>query len=98
MTTTLGGHVKLADEHGAVLTGRAQAIDLRQVLVRELDAEGCLVLDFEGVETVSPSFADELFGRFVDQVGEDNVRFVNLNAHLTAVANMIRRRRGGAGV
>jgi hypothetical protein len=93
MMTAIGDHVKLAERHGAVLAGRAEAISLRESLAHELAENGVVVLDFAGVETVSPSFADELFGRFVDSVGEDRVRFENLNAHLLAIASMIRRDR-----
>lgn len=92
MTTATGGQVRLADTQGPVLTGRSAAIDLREQLLTELDDDGRIVLDLEGVETVSPSFADELFGRFVDAVGEANVTFENMNAHLADVAAMVRRR------
>lgn len=92
MTTVVGGFVKLAETQGAVLTGRVNAIELREDLLREVDPDGKITLDLEGVEAVSPSFADELFGRFVDAVGEENVEFVNLNAHLQTVLSMVRRR------
>lgn len=85
--------MKLSEKHGPVLAGRTQAIHLRELLASELREDGVVVLDFDGVETVSPSFADELFGRFVDAVGEENVRFENLNPHLRTVAEMFRRRR-----
>lgn len=96
MMTAIGDHVKLAEGHGAVLAGRTQAISLRESLVRELDETGVVVLDFAGVETVSPSFADELFGRFVDSVGEDRVRFENLNPHLLSIARVVRRDRSAS--
>lgn len=68
-------------------------MSLREELERELESEGVVVLDFIGVEGMSPSFADELFVRFVDRVGEDHVRFENMSAHLSNVATIVRRRR-----
>lgn len=87
-----GAHVRLVELHGPVLSGRTTAIELRARLRDELDATGIIELDFSDVETMSPSFADELFGRFVLEVGEDRVRLTNLNPHLVAVADIVSRR------
>lgn len=49
---------------------------------------GIVVLDFEGVDTVSKSFADELFGELVARLGSDKVRLTHLSPHLAAVAKL----------
>jgi hypothetical protein len=98
MTTLTGAQLRLAEQHGPVLSGRVVAMKLRSDLEYELGHNGVAVLDFEGVEAISPSFADELFNRLVDQLGEDRVEFANLNEHLRTVAMMVRRRAGRAAI
>ncbi|HUA10599.1 MAG TPA: STAS-like domain-containing protein [Solirubrobacteraceae bacterium] len=56
--------IRLASEFGAVLLGRTSAEGLRTRVERAARAGNQhVVLDFEGVITVSPSFADELFAK-----------------------------------
>lgn len=86
-------HVRLAETKGANLSGRMRAINLREALETELDRDGVVILDFEGVEGMSPSFADELFVRFVDKVGEDRVKFENMSEQLVGIAAVVQRRR-----
>lgn len=52
----------LAEELGPVLVGRTDAARMRD---RVLDApdDGGAVVDFAGIEVVSPSFADEFFAK-----------------------------------
>lgn len=83
--------MRLADRGGAVLSGRTFAIELRTDLAAELDAGDLVVLDFSEVEAVSPSFADEIFGKFIDEVGEDRVRLVNMSQHVEMVRRIVRR-------
>lgn len=67
MTTLALPHamtIRLADEFGAVLAGRGSAERIRSQLEHAArDTTEHIVLDFEGVITVSPSFADELFAK-----------------------------------
>lgn len=90
MTATVEEHVKLG-EHGAVLAGRSHAIELRAELTRRVHDDGVVVLDFADIEAISPSFADEIFGRFVDEVGLEHVEMRNLSQHIELVARMVRR-------
>jgi anti-anti-sigma regulatory factor len=56
--------IRLADEFGGVLLGRGNAEKIRNRI--ETAARGTdepVVVDFEGIITVSPSFADELFAK-----------------------------------
>lgn len=69
---------------GRSLGTRAQAESLRKKIVA-----GTLVeFDFEGVSIVSNSFADELFGVYVQEHGLEqllqNVRIKNTNSEVTS--------------
>jgi hypothetical protein len=56
--------IRLADEFGAVLVGRGTAERIRTRIEREAHShDEPVILDFEGILTVSPSFADELFAK-----------------------------------
>lgn len=82
--------MKLAERHGSVLSGRIFAAELAEEVLSQAEENGVVVFDFAGVETVSPSFADELFGKLVVRVGPDRVRFENLSPHLQAVSQLAR--------
>lgn len=93
MAMTLTRTMTLADTHGPVLTGRATAARIADAVKEQVARGADVVLDFEGVQAVSPSFADELFGKL--RVGESgrHVHFVNLSEHLGAVSRMAQQRR-----
>jgi anti-anti-sigma regulatory factor len=56
--------IRLADEFGGVLLGRDNAQRIRsRVENATRESSEPVVLDFEGILTVSPSFADELFAK-----------------------------------
>jgi uncharacterized protein DUF4325 len=79
---------KLADIYGSVLAGRQPAIEIREEVERLVRAGETVTVDLEGVATMSPSFADELFGKLAANVGTDAVRFEHLEGHLAAIAEM----------
>jgi hypothetical protein len=81
--------MRLAEEHGDVLGGRDLAAEIRKEVVRRVDAGEEVVIDLDGVLTVSPSFADELFGKLPASVG-GRVQFENVSEHLQSVAEMAR--------
>lgn len=85
--------MKLAETYGSVLTGRAVAAAIAEEAVREVARGGSVVLDFQGIEAVSPSFADELFGKLRNRAGGEQVRFLHLSSHLAAVARMAEQHR-----
>lgn len=87
--------MKLAERHGTVLTGRQFAASLVEEIAAETSSGTPVIVDFKGVETVSPSFADELFGKLVARVEPDQVRFENLSGHLETVARLARLGRPG---
>ena len=80
--------IKLADDFGSVLTGRSVAESLR-LRIQELAEHGDVVVDFEGVVAVSPSFADELFAK-LDERATASVRFVNVDDDLQQLAEFVR--------
>jgi hypothetical protein len=90
MTTTL----KLSDELGSVLVGRMPAADLRKRIEGLARAGQIIVLDFENVVVMSPSFADEVFARLDPSlVDSGHVVFENLDNDLLQVASFLRRAR-----
>jgi hypothetical protein len=67
-------------EFGKVLGGR----DFAEKLRNQIDSfDGVVILDFDGVSTVSHSFADELIGKLASKYGAVNfkkkIKIVNLS-------------------
>lgn len=85
--------MKLAESHGRVLIGRATAAHIVERVSAEIARGSTVVLDFAGVKAVSPSFADELFGKLTRRADAARVRFVNLSNHLEMVARMAEQHR-----
>jgi len=64
-------HFKLLHEDTEYLT-RAQGVRVRaklETLVNGLAQDDRLVIDFEGVQVMTPSFADECFGKLAQGMG-----------------------------
>lgn len=79
--------IRLADEFGPALTGRTVGIQLRERIERAAERGETIVVDFDGVEALSPSFADEIFARVpVELIDSGRVRFENLAGDLLEVA------------
>ncbi len=72
---------RLKDCAGEFLT-RRQGEEIRKRLVqlhRQLQPDDSIIIDFTGVDTMTPSFADECFGKCAEVVGElDFRRLVSL--------------------
>ena len=82
--------VRLSDELGPVLTGRFLAAELRNRLESEAVSGNEIVLDFEGVELISPSFADELFAKLPREMVESGqIRFEHLDEDLTTLVHFV---------
>jgi uncharacterized protein DUF4325 len=81
--------ISLANRFGPVLAGRPQAKTLREQIEQELDAGETVVVDLQGVITMSPSFADELFGKLPAETGSGRVKFEHLSEHLESVAHAV---------
>ena len=88
--------MRLADLHGAVLGSRILGEQVRAEVVRQAESGATVVVDLEGVQAVSPSFADEIFGKLPSEVG-DRVEFVNVGDALSAMADIARAGRAEDG-
>lgn len=89
--------IRPADELGPVLASRSVAATLRDRIQAAADQGSIVVLDFEGVEVMSPSFADELFAKTKPPIGSSTdarIRVENLREDLQALAEYVRRGRG----
>ena len=81
--------IRLADDFGSVLAGRTRATRFREG-VEQRAREGAVVLDFEGITTVSPSFADELFAKMDPSLlDQGTIRFEHLGAGIAAIADYV---------
>jgi STAS-like domain of unknown function (DUF4325) len=81
--------IRPADTLGAVLTGRSIAAALRAEVEEHLRSDEEVILDFENVAAISPSFADELFAKLpteawkskrviVEHLDEDSAAFARI--------------------
>jgi anti-anti-sigma regulatory factor len=79
MPTLQAMNLKPVDEQDSVLTGRGCAARLRERIQQAAGQGDDVVVDLEGVETISPSFADELFAKLDPELLESGrVRFENM--------------------
>ncbi len=51
-----------------------------------------VVIDFDGIDALSPSFADEIFGKLPTEAG-DRVKFVNLGPAMQTMASIAKKGR-----
>ena len=87
--------IRPADELGPVLAGRAQATVLRRRVEQFVRSGEPVVIDFDGVLTASPSFADELFAKLDSALVEDGqVVFENVPGSVSSIARYVRAGRG----
>jgi STAS-like domain of unknown function (DUF4325) len=89
-TSALCEAMHLVKEHGEVLGGRVLGEEVRVKVARLVEEGEVVTLDLDGVVAVSPSFADEVFGKLPAEVGDEHIEFVNLSAEIQAVADMAR--------
>ena len=81
--------IKPAEDLGPVLTGRSVAQALR-TRIEELATHDVVVVDFDGVEAVSPSFADEIFAKLPSSlIDSGRVRFEHLDDDLKALIEFV---------
>jgi STAS-like domain of unknown function (DUF4325) len=87
--------IRPADELGSVLAGRGAAAVLRARIEQIAHRGDHVTVDFEGVLSASPSFADELFAKLNRELVDDGrVVFENVPASLVAIARYVRESRG----
>jgi len=66
--------LRIVDEAGRFPAGRGAGAQVRDAVIDQLSAQDLITLSFEGVEVVTPSFADELFGGLLAELGEEQFR------------------------
>lgn len=85
----------LAEELEPVLSSRFAAEELRARIENELACGIEVVVSFEGVVAISPSFADELFAKLPEEAERTaRLRFVHLDEDVLAIARFVREGRG----
>lgn len=77
--------IKFSD-YGKSLGTRALGNELRIMIVENILNDEDVVFDFQDVVIVSNSFADECFGKILDEINFDTMKgktkFVNLNKNI----------------
>ncbi|MHB1467740.1 MAG: STAS-like domain-containing protein [Solirubrobacteraceae bacterium] len=68
---------------------------VRMEIEHALHTDGEAEVDLEGIVTMSPSFADELFGKLGPEIASGHLRFESLSPHLREIAHMATSGRGG---
>jgi hypothetical protein len=90
--------IRPADSLGPALTSRFLGADLREQIEAILSKDGSVVIDFDGVRAISPSFADEVFAKLPqDAIASGQIRFENLTDDLRVIAQYVTRARHAAG-
>ncbi len=83
--------ISLAAEFGSVLVGRATAERIRgRIETAARVGEAPVVLDFSGVLTVSPSFADELFAKLAPELRTpERIRLDGMSPALKSIQRFV---------
>lgn len=85
-----GGCMKIKFcEFNSSLGTRRLGNSIRQSIITNMGNEEKIIFDFENVELISNSFADECFGKLIDEFGLQHVKgkttFVNTNGLVSLV-------------
>lgn len=81
--------LNLAEEAGSVLTGRFEAAGMRARVVAGA-ANGDVVVDLQGVNVISPSFADEFFAKLPPElIASGKIQFVHLTSEFAAIVRTV---------
>jgi len=87
-----------AEDHGTVLASRALAARLREQVEEQANLHP-VQISLSGVETVSPSFADELFAKLDPQLLESGrVSFIDVHPDVDAITKTVMGRRSQNGL
>lgn len=97
MPTTEALRLRPAAELGPVLTGRSVAEKMRRRIEAAATSDEVVEVDFAGVTTASPSFADELFAKLPPElIAQGRIRFANVPASLDRLVRFLVRQRHGS--
>lgn len=82
----------VAREHGATFATRGRGAELRERILEASDAGSPVIFDFDGVLTVSASFADEFLGKIaVDAESRKSLREIEVRNASEKVNDVIDR-------
>lgn len=82
--------LSLSDQHGAVLVSRTLGRELREQVEAQAATEDVVVVDFAGIETVSPSFADEFFAKLEPRLlAGGRVRLDNVHPDVSEIIRTV---------
>lgn len=77
------------NELGASFGNRNEAKKIRSFIEEKINMEEIIIFDFDGVELITSSFADECFGKLIQNMGLNFIRsktkFVNTNKNIDFV-------------
>lgn len=80
--------IKFCD-YGFQLSTRTKAIEVSSSIIMVIEERGSAVLDLNGVQMVSLSFSDELFGRLIKRYGfevfKSKTHFINVSSPVGVV-------------
>lgn len=89
-------HIIIIQDTNSEFLTRRQGVGLRSKLVEKYEKmsdDDSLVIDFTNLEIMTPSFADECFGKFAERVGFENfstkISMRNANETVRALINSI---------
>lgn len=83
--------LNIADEAGRFPAGREVGATVRETVIKALRQQECVTLSFAGVSAVTPSFADELFGGLLAELGKESFRHrIRISGADPEVADWIR--------
>jgi hypothetical protein len=77
--------LRLAQYEGADILSRSQA----KRLMARVENFKTVVLDFEGVQSIGPAFADEIFRVYKNEHPNAELSFINASGEVTKMINRV---------
>jgi anti-anti-sigma regulatory factor len=66
--------IMLMRKWGSVLSERDLGANIRKEIINDLRTKKSIVIDFSGVEMINSSFADEVFGKLIADLGMEKAK------------------------
>lgn len=89
-------------EIGTILGLRKAGKNCRENIEKAVSSGEAVIIDFEGVESLSSSFADELIAKLYKEYGQEKfityIKFENINDYMKKIINSTIRDRVKEGV
>jgi hypothetical protein len=88
---------RLAETAGTLLGGRPLAAAVREAVAARAQAGEVVVVDLEGVDAMSPSFADELFAKLSPELLASGRVRINVTPQFAPLVQVMIQRRSQSG-